>query len=547
MIKLLDTIHTFGRDYHPRLTLFLATTIYLLGEAIYNAYFHPLADVPGPFWCKVSSWPSYLHARTGSRHIWIWQNHQIYGDRFRYKPNGVLIASPKGYRDIYNAKANVKKAKWYAVWQRRHDELSTLSAIDPHKHMLLRRPLNNAFSEKSLRSSEPYIIKHIDKWIELLLDGEKTKGMTEWATPKNLGGEWADYLIFDILCDLCFGKSFETIEPESPVRQIPHIIGEYLHLMNTIAHAPFRDCWVWLKPRGLDKALSLLSPKNVVSFYQFLGKCVAEREEQEKTLEKEDVHDGRKDIFHYLYQAKKADNALPSDTKGLFASANLLVTAGSDTTATALCSALFYLTRNEHAYNKLAKEIRDTFLSVEDIHGGHTLSNCQYLHAVCLEAMRMAPSAPSELARQVLPGGHTINEQYYTEGTEIGASNYSANYHEDTYGDPFVFRPERWISNKDAGITVEQVAVLKEAFSPFSIGPSQCPGKNLALLEMYIVLGRMIHACDIRRSVDDVGDRGAGSPELIWGRRNTHQYQVRDAFLGLRNGPVVQLCRRVKV
>lgn len=29
MIKLLDTIHTFGRDYHPLLTLFLANTIYV--------------------------------------------------------------------------------------------------------------------------------------------------------------------------------------------------------------------------------------------------------------------------------------------------------------------------------------------------------------------------------------------------------------------------------------------------------------------------------------------------------------------------------------
>ncbi|TEY35475.1 hypothetical protein BOTCAL_0590g00080 [Botryotinia calthae] len=513
---------------HGLLAVSLTAILYLFVEAIYNVYFHPLTNVPGPLWCKVSGWPSCYQASTGYRHIWIWQNHEIYGDRFRYRPDGVLIATPKGYREIYNSKANVKKVKWYEVWRRNNEDYNALNTTDPHKHMVLRKPLNSAFSEKSLRSSEPFIIKNVDRWIELMLDGKKTKGTTEWATPKNLGGEWLIILT-----------------KRNPLRQIPHIIGEYLQFMYAISNSPFLNAWVWLKPRGIDKLLAMVTPKSVINFYKFLETCVEEREKQERKTEKNGTENGRKDMFHYLFQAKDSETGAPAfNHTELVATANLLVTTGSDTIATALRSALFYLTRNLHVYEKLAKEIRETFSSAENIRSSVALSQCQYLQACRLEAMRMSPSGPSELPRQVLPGGIEVDGHWYPENTLIGVPNYSLHYHQETFKDPFVFRLERWVPNDELGISAENVAALQEPFKPFSIGPGQCPGKNIALLEMYVTLGRTIYGCDFRRPVDDISNRGSGRPEDIWGRRNKNQYQVVDAFLALRSGPVIQLRRR---
>ena len=48
--------------------------------AVYNLYFSPLAKIPGPFFAKISSWPSFYHAVKGDRHIWIWQGFQKYGE-----------------------------------------------------------------------------------------------------------------------------------------------------------------------------------------------------------------------------------------------------------------------------------------------------------------------------------------------------------------------------------------------------------------------------------------------------------------------------------
>lgn len=76
-------------------------------------------------------------------------------------------------------------------------------------------------------------------------------------------------------------------------------------------------------------------------------------------------------------------------------SAAVFFLAGGDTTATALSALFFYLSRNPEAYGKLADEIRTTFSSHSEIHGGPKLAGCRYLRACIEEALRMSPSVSS--------------------------------------------------------------------------------------------------------------------------------------------------------
>lgn len=143
------------------------------------------------------------------------------------------MSSPEAYYDIYNSKANVKKSNWYEVWPRNIDDHNFWNTTDKVLHGALRKPLNQVFSEKSLRAAEPFIVKHISRWIDLLSDGEDPRG---WSCPKNMGGEWVDFLVFDILGDLCFGKDFNTKQPEdNPLREIPDTIGRYMQFMYPVS------------------------------------------------------------------------------------------------------------------------------------------------------------------------------------------------------------------------------------------------------------------------------------------------------------------------
>ena len=200
------------------------------------------------------------------------------------------------------------------------------------------------------------------------------------------------------------------------------------------------------------------------------------------------------------------------------------------------------MTRFPLVYEKLTAEIRSTFASSEEVHAGQQLTSCRYLRAFIDETMRMSPPVNSELSREVMQGGFTVDGHVFKEGTNIGVSMYSLHHNESVIQDPYVFRPERWILNEKNGVTAESIAAVESAFSPFSCGPRACPGKNLAYLEMTITMAKLLYLADVQAV--EGSDLGAGRANMMWGRRNKMQYQTYDYFVAIRDGPKVQLKAR---
>ncbi|KAJ0125965.1 putative AC9 transposase, partial [Fusarium oxysporum f. sp. albedinis] len=160
------------------------------------------------------------------------------------------------------------------------------------------------------------------------------------------------------------------------------------------------------------------------------------------------------------------------------------------------------------------------------------------LRAFIDETMRMSPPVPADLAREVQEGGIVVDGQYISEGMKISTASYCMHHNPDIYPEPFKFRPERWIVDEkdDCGVSPESVSLAKSAFMPFSAGPRGCVGKNLAYLEMSLALAKIVYNFEIRR--DHSSNLGGGSPDAIKGRRTVDQYQLRDIFVAIRDGPV---------
>jgi cytochrome P450 len=307
-----------------------------------------------------------------------------------------------------------------------------------------------------------------------------------------------------------------------------------------------RSLLLWLKPRGLDALLYCAMPAAIKDYYKFTDDLARSRIEAERGHDTGKMPTQRQDMFHFMCTARDPDTGdFALSTDDLIADAHMLIVAGSHTTSAAITGLFFYLTRYPRVYKKLAKEIRKTFDSAEAIGTRPDfMAKCEYLRAVIQEALRLCPPGPSEAERTVRKGGALIAGERFAEGVELGVPKWALCQNEELFGDVTIFRPERWVvsDHPDTLNSEEDVNRLKRLYHPFSKGPGACIGQKLAMMQMCIIVGRTLWRYDIKNAE---GQRvGEGHPDLGWGRNNRMQYQFKDAYIGLHEGPIVQFKKR---
>lgn len=174
------------------------------------------------------------------------------------------------------------------------------------------------------------------------------------------------------------------------------------------------------------------------------------REKARKRMEMGDSL-GRQDFFGHLIKRKEISQEY------LSGNAQVLLVAGSETTATSLAGTTWYLLKNQDCLRKVVEEVRGSFKSMDDITGDST-ARCEYLHGVIEEGLRMFPPVAAGLPR-VSPGA-MIDGQYVPAGYIVSCENYPLSRDPRYWVDPDTFRPERWIG--------QGFGDDKRAFQPFS-------------------------------------------------------------------------------
>lgn len=129
--------------------------------------------------------------------------------------------------------------------------------------------------------------------------------------------------------------------------------------------------------------------------------------------------------------------------KEIDSNANVLLTAGSETTATLLSGATFLLLDNPAKLQKLQAEIRGAFARYDDI-TIDAVNRQPYLIAVLAESLRYFPPVPCGFERRVGKGGEMVSGYFMPEGTALSVSHYAAYHSPKNFTDPDDFVPERW-------------------------------------------------------------------------------------------------------
>jgi len=193
----------------------------------------------------------------------------------------------------------------------------------------------------------------------------------------------------------------------------------------------------------------------------------------------------RNDLVNKLIGGQDAEGK-PLDRNELtFESVTILI-AGSDTISDSLCAICYYLAGNQRAQEKLQKEL-DEKLGTEDklVATADQVKGLTYLDACINESLRLRSTFPFGLPRVVPKGGLEVMGQYFVEGTVLSMPNYTIHRDVDAWGkDSDAYRPERWFERDQT--------TIQKAFNPFSVGPRACVGRNIAIMELQIIVASLL-------------------------------------------------------
>ncbi|KAF2018040.1 benzoate 4-monooxygenase cytochrome-like protein P450 [Aaosphaeria arxii CBS 175.79] len=506
---------------------FCIVGLYVFSVVTYRLTLHPLAKYPGPPLARVTDIYLTWYAYRGSRHLCYQRAHERYGPVVRIGPNQLSFKSTTALKSIYGFRSNVRKADFYTAFPANKKTVNVHSSIDKMQHARKRRVISHAFSDGAIKSLEKYILANVRAGCSMLAEGGGEKGTgsdPEGWRPMWNAANWCNWLVFDIMGDLVFGKAFGMLE--SPTNRFA------VDLVGNAAHRHL-ICGTHLTIHNwhLDKILFRKIAAQRGQYMQY-----SKSQAMERTKMGLDVD--RKDFFYYLLNAKDPETGKGFSMDELWGESNLLIIAGSDTTSTAMAGTFFYLAQNPPALQRLTHEIRSTFTDVEQIATGPTLHKCTYLRACIDESMRMTPPVAGALPRQVLPGGIDIDGHHVPAGVDVGVPHYAIHHNADYYPRPFDYVPERWLPDPESNPMYAHLQDAHAAFCPFSIGPRGCIGKGLAYVELTVTIARVLFLYDMRLAPGTT--LGAGGADLENGRSRPSEYQIEDRFASMKDGPMLQ-------
>lgn len=412
---------------------------------------------------------------SGDEHKQVLRMHQKYGEVVRLAPDELSFLTPRAWDDVMgHRKAGEEengKEKCYSGSMG-----NSIIASKRTDHVRLRRVLSYAFSAQSMLKQEPVIRKYVDLFIKRLYEvGADNK-------PVNIM-RWYNFCTFDIVGDLAFGEPFQCLTEQDFHPWVAIIFDSIKFMAISIAMKHFPLIYGILERcipkdiRDKDEARRHFSHQKVLRRIDseiprpdFTEAMISRKDEQVRTCPCH-VHSqvARNGLFAFV--------VLPSPPFFLFIflffpptqlekiqtnhsivymvtqkmspveiqeNAEILIIAGSETTATTLCGATYLLTTNPRCLDKVKEEIRGSFHSEDEINIVNT-AKLRYTQAVLDETMRRYPPVAACTPRQTPHEGNMILGEYIPGNVCLLGyifpsflmpnSSWNTNYY------PFAFRP----------------------------------------------------------------------------------------------------------
>ncbi|KAK5459698.1 hypothetical protein LTS15_003827 [Exophiala xenobiotica] len=469
---LLDSLPTFNLSLLAApillsLALIVLVFVYYVSLGIYNVWFHRLRDYPGPVLNAATRLTWSFQVISGRSQFLLSQLHEKYGDIVRIGPNELSYTTSKVWKDVYQSHSGRAQFQKDPLHYQKHDKTPSLHVSSDADHTRMRRLISHAFSDKALRDQEAIMKQYSDLLVKRLHEVTRSGGPIDIK-------QWYKWTLFDLFGDLCFNQPFGCLQSGQSHPWVD-ILGESIQAFYYLGLAR--------RIPGLQNLMMKAIPKKKTeqaAWHSEFSRNLADKRMAMKT--------DRPDFMSFILKHNETEKAL--SVAEIRSNTNVLIPGGSETTSTFLTGVTWNLLQNPSKYNKLVEEIRSTFKYSDEINISNT-AGMEYLNAVINEGLRVYPPVPSNMPRIVPKEGAVVCDKWLPGGTSVCVAPYPMMRSTRNFKDPDAFIPERWL--KDPQYATDDLG----ASQPFSFGPRNCIGKNLAHAEMRLVLSKILWHFDL--------------------------------------------------
>ncbi|KAK2616577.1 hypothetical protein QQS21_000400 [Conoideocrella luteorostrata] len=457
---------------HPFAVSAFSLFLYFFALGIFRLFFHPLVRYPGPRIAALTVWYEFYYdaIQRGRYTFEIKRMHEQYGPIVRISPNELHVNSPSFIDDLYAGGG--KKRDKYGYFCSQFGIPDSVFGTPGHDlHRLRRGALNQFFSKASVTKLEPIIHTAIEKLISQL----RLHAGTGEPVSMNMA---FSCMTTDIVTEYAFSKSYNFLDSPTFEPNFHRAIVAGSDMGPWIKQFPFLITLMNSLP---ESVVMRLNPEAAVyvKFQEDIRRQI--REAQRKIERGEEQKGQNKTIFQELLTGSLPDQE--KKLERLWQEGQIVVGAGTETTAWTLSVALFYVLNNARVFANLQKELVGNIADVEKRCRWSELEQLPYLSAVICEGLRLSygvstrlqrinPDAPFRFVSQVESRGVTKRTEYtIPQGTPVGMTATLVHIDPDLFPEPYVFRPERWLSENG-----ERHHHLDKYLLSFSRGSRQCIG-----------------------------------------------------------------------
>ncbi|CAI9090233.1 OLC1v1024961C1 [Oldenlandia corymbosa var. corymbosa] len=268
--------------------------------------------------------------------------------------------------------------------------------------------------------------------------------------------------------------------------RVQRVLREFLHFVGLFLPADSFPILKHFDFGGLQKKMKAISAE----VDNLVGEWLKEHRQNRKSRQVSADHDFI-DVMISMLEEAQIDADYDPDTIIKSTCINLIA-GGSDSTTVTLTWAVARVMKNPQILEKVKAEVdfhvgKDRRVTDADI------PKLVYLQAVVKETLRLYPAGPlggpRELAQDANIGGYHV-----PKGTRVIVNLWKMHRDPDVWvDDPTEFKPERFLTtHKDFDVKGRNFELI-----PFSAGRRNCPGANLALQMVHLILGNLFHAFDL--------------------------------------------------